>query len=277
MLCMYTQVKLLVAADMGDVKETLNTSAFDTYDPSTKLWSQAIPCPIPPPHTQTQIRSKFTIASCQFAMHYMFQDIQRANHFFQQVSSNLQLGGVLIATTVDARVVADLAVKVDSEAKSGSGEYHKDLSIYADRVEDDEDLNIKNKKKSNVAAKSDDVSHPPGPLMMNIHFDEQNWNKLLNNTTNTVNSSLNRTQHIKTETPIDTDPDTTEKDPFGIRYVFTLVDDPAKGNAVDAPEWLVPTGAPLRDLAAQHGLEIDLCQNFHDFVYDKMTTDPSLR
>ena len=199
MLCMYTQVKLLVAADMGDVKETLNTSAFDTYDPSTKLWSQAIPCPIPPPHTQTQIRSKFTIASCQFAMHYMFQDIQRANHFFQQVSSNLQLGGVLIATTVDARVVADLAVKVDSEAKSGSGEYHKDLSIYADRVEDDEDLNIKNKKKSNVAAKSDDVSHPPGPLMMNIHFDEQNWNKLLNNTTNTVNSSLNRTQHIKTE------------------------------------------------------------------------------
>lgn len=296
------QVKLLVAADMGDVQETLNASAFDTYDPSTKQWSRTIPCPPPsssPPlqHSQRQRQTinKFTIASCQFAMHYMFQDIHRANHFFQQVSSNLQLGGVLIATTVDARVVADLAVRVDSEAPSGPRDYDKDLSIYADAIGDEEGLHtdIKHKHKHNRSSdrsseseSSGDVTSSSCPLMMNIHFDDQNWNKLLNiNTTNNNNNhNNNKTTSVAADIDKDHDHDhdtntdtDTYVDPFGIRYIFTLVDDPAKGNAVDAPEWLVPTGAPLRDLAATHGLEIDLCQNFHDFVYDKMTTDPSLR
>lgn len=246
-----TQVKLLVAADMGDVNATLNTSTFDTYDPTTLRWSKTIPCP---PLTQT--RNKFTIASCQFAMHYMFQNLQRANHFFQQVSSNLILGGVLIATTVDARVVANMAVKLDSEAPAGPRNYKKDLSIYADPLEEDENI-AKQKKNHQSDSEITSSSASSCPLMMNIHFDDQNWNKLLN-------------IHTDTEANIDIDP-------FGIRYIFTLVDDPAKGNAVDAPEWLVPTGAPLRELAAKHGLEVDYCQNFHDFVNDKMTTDLSLR
>jgi mRNA (guanine-N7-)-methyltransferase len=238
---------MLVHADMGDVNETLNTSAFDTYIPATKQWTKTIPCPLASDNS-VQSGKKFTIASCQFAMHYMFEDIDRANHFFQQVSTNLELGGALIATTVDARVVADLAVKVDSESDSNNRHYKKDLTIRADSVEEANENVPENEKEDST------TTSPPSsqcPLMMNIHFDDNNWRRLLN---------------------ID---QTKDPDPFGIRYVFTLVDD--KDNAVDAPEWLVPMGEPLRALAAAHGLEVDLCQNFHDFVYDKMNTDASLR
>jgi mRNA (guanine-N7-)-methyltransferase len=218
------KVKMLVFADMGNIKENINSSQFETYSPATKLWSKSVPCPV-------EKKEKFTIASCQFAMHYMFQDESRANHFFRQVSSNLELNGVLIATTVDSRVVADQAVKVDSESDpSKERDYKKNLSVYADSEN-----------------KGDDSSSSQPSLMMNLHFDDNNWSRLLNTEDSNNNSA------------------------FGIRYVFTLKD------AVDVPEWLVPTGGPLRDLAAAHGLEVVMCQNFHDFVHDKMTTDISLR
>lgn len=254
---------------MGDISATLNTTCLDTYDPSVKHWEKSIPCPAERGGTDahetgtgTRENDKFTIASCQFAMHYMFQDSARAHHFFRQVSSNLRLHGVLIATTVDARVVADAAVRVDSEFdSSGSSqqqrsEYKKDLSIYADDIEGSGD--------------DTEVQKISCPLVMNIHFDDHNWNRLLNTPEslppNSDDKNMNNSKN-----------DRSEGDPFGIRYVFTLVDDPSKGNAVDAPEWLVPTGEPLRALAAAHGLEIDLCQNFHDFVYDKMNTDVAMR
>lgn len=226
-----SKVKMLVFADMGDTKQTINTSTLDTYSPSTKEWVKKIPCPL------SEMNEKFTIASCQFAMHYMFQDIERANHFFKQVSTNLHLGGVLIATTVDSRVVADQAVRVDSEASSSDRRYKKDLSIYADR----EDIS------SAIANNSNDVSSEP-TLMMNLHFDEKNWSRLLN------------TEHKAKNT-----------NAFGIRYVFKLA------GAVDVPEWLVPTGEPLQALAAAHGMQVELCQNFHDFVFEKMNMDASLR
>jgi hypothetical protein len=50
---------------------------------------------------------QFDIASCQFAVHYMFQTPSRANHFFAQVAAHLKPGGVFIATTMDCRVMAE--------------------------------------------------------------------------------------------------------------------------------------------------------------------------
>lgn len=227
-----SKVKMLVFADMGNVNVSLNTTSFDTYIPATREWRKSIPCP--PESSQ-----KFTLASCQFAMHYMFQDEARANHFFRQVSTNLQLHGVLIATTVDSRVVADQAVKVDSETDlSGSGQLRrKDLSIFADQE-------IEGTDSGEMSDKAQPI------LMMKLQFDEQNWDRLLH------------TQSAQSP---------RDDSAFGIRYVFTLKD------AVDVPEWLVPTGEPLRRLAAAHGLEVDLCQNFHDFVHEKMDTSASLR
>lgn len=48
---------------------------------------------------------KFDVISIQFAIHYMMQTKQRAQRFFETVSQLLEIGGNLIATTIDARVV----------------------------------------------------------------------------------------------------------------------------------------------------------------------------
>ncbi len=50
---------------------------------------------------------KFDVISIQFAIHYMMSSEKRARRFFQTVSELLEIGGNLIATTIDARVVMD--------------------------------------------------------------------------------------------------------------------------------------------------------------------------
>ena len=50
---------------------------------------------------------KFDVVSIQFAIHYMMSSRTRARRFFQTVSELLEIGGNLIATTIDARVVMD--------------------------------------------------------------------------------------------------------------------------------------------------------------------------
>ena len=52
---------------------------------------------------------------------------------------------------------------------------------------------------------------------------------------------------------------------YGIQYVFQLRDT-GDAAAVNAPEWLVPLGAPLEKLAKEHGLRVALCKNFHEVV-----------
>mmetsp|Transcript_7306 Transcript_7306/g.11089 ORF Transcript_7306/g.11089 Transcript_7306/m.11089 type:complete len:778 (+) Transcript_7306:121-2454(+) len=48
---------------------------------------------------------KFDVISVQFAIHYMMQTRKRARRFFQTSSELLEVGGNLICTTIDARVV----------------------------------------------------------------------------------------------------------------------------------------------------------------------------
>ena len=47
----------------------------------------------------------FDVVSIQFAIHYMMSSQKRARRFFHTVSQLLEVGGNLIATTIDARVV----------------------------------------------------------------------------------------------------------------------------------------------------------------------------
>jgi mRNA (guanine-N7-)-methyltransferase len=48
---------------------------------------------------------KFDVVSIQFAIHYMMQTGKRARRFFHTVSQLLEIGGNLIFTTIDARVI----------------------------------------------------------------------------------------------------------------------------------------------------------------------------
>lgn len=50
---------------------------------------------------------RFDVVSIQFAIHYMMSTRKRARRFFRTVSELLEIGGNLIATTIDARVVID--------------------------------------------------------------------------------------------------------------------------------------------------------------------------
>ena len=48
---------------------------------------------------------RFDVVSVQFALHYMMRSRERARRFFRTVSALLEIGGYLVVTTVDARVV----------------------------------------------------------------------------------------------------------------------------------------------------------------------------
>jgi hypothetical protein len=74
----------------------------------------------------------------------------------------------------------------------------------------------------------------------------------------------------------------TDCDPFGIEYQFSLYDQPPSVDslsqaAVNAPEWLVPLGQELIDLAQDCGFEVVLCENFHQFIDNRLNTSPQLR
>lgn len=47
----------------------------------------------------------FDIVSCQFSMHYAFENVKRVRQFLQNVTDRLKPGGFFIGTTVDANVV----------------------------------------------------------------------------------------------------------------------------------------------------------------------------
>ena len=52
-------------------------------------------------------KERFDVVSIQFAIHYMMSTGKRARRFFHTVSELLEIGGNLICTTIDARVVID--------------------------------------------------------------------------------------------------------------------------------------------------------------------------
>lgn len=53
------------------------------------------------------LEDKFDVISVQFAIHYMMQTRQRARRFFHTASELLEVGGNLICTTIDARIVLE--------------------------------------------------------------------------------------------------------------------------------------------------------------------------
>jgi len=64
------------------------------------------------------------------------------------------------------------------------------------------------------------------------------------------------------------------QDSFGLQYNFSLRDNETS-SAVEAPEWLVPQGRPLEELARNHDLCLIKSQNFHDFFYERMADVPT--
>ena len=91
---------------------------------------------------------KFDVASCQFAMHYMFQSKEKAHHFFAEISRHLAVGGIFVATTIDSRVIVDLAAEAVACGGSDGGK----------------SLHFKDEN---------------GNTLLDIGFDEAHWKRLL--------------------------------------------------------------------------------------------------
>lgn len=49
--------------------------------------------------------NKFSVCSCQFAIHYFFENNEKLNGFFNNVSTNLKLNGIFFATFMDGNTI----------------------------------------------------------------------------------------------------------------------------------------------------------------------------
>jgi hypothetical protein len=231
----------LIELDMGDLNCSLTKSSLNTYTVQTRRWSRIIPFPV----LVDGRKLEFDIASCQFAVHYMFQTREKAKYFLCQINQQLAQHGVFVVTTVDSRVISSLVLKevtdgVRAESKNGV----KSLKIYSDL--------------STPASVTSD-SDPGKDLVLELTFQQAMWDRMIQRSR-------------------------TESDAFGIEYQFRLYDQPPSSDAlsqqqaaVNAPEWLVPLGRELQDLTDECGLEIILCENFHQFIDQKMKTSAQLR
>lgn len=236
----------------------------------------------------------FDVASCQFAMHYMFQSSAKAHHFLEQVSRHLKPGGVFIATTMDCRVVAEALSEQlygcfdESQSYEQVGDMQKYAGIGAKKVdaadggaEADPFAHIKaiaaareqgkQGKQSTAAASQRVVTYhnDVGSEVLQLKFAEDMWTRLLRLPLNDPNNSTSSGDAAVKEGALD-------ESAFGIKYTFTLHDS-EEDAAVDAPEWVVPLGHTLRVLAAAHGLQVVEVQNFQDMAAEIMLNDGKLR
>jgi SAM-dependent methyltransferase len=181
------------------------------------------------------VNDKFDLVSCQFAFHYMFQSRQKAKHFLDEVSRHLKPGGLFVVTTIDSRVVADMILQQYASSTKGSKLRDHNSDISSSSSEREMRLVITDEFDSKL---------------LTITFKDDHWQHL----TEIGASQLMKNNEI----------------PFGIQYDFNLHDSDDMA-AVNAPEWLVPSGSPLHQLADECGLTVQSNHNFHQFVESNMT------
>jgi len=184
---------------------------------------------------------KFDVVSIQFAIHYMMQTRKRARRFFHTVSSLLEIGGNLIATTIDARVVIEKLMALGLDLHFDELDQHEEV----DKPSNEEIHHNGNKRRR--VKDEDEVTVKVGSGVCRLKFDAAVIRKVFQ-------------------------PSNSLEDMFGLQYTFTLVEgsDHAAGvgEAVDLPEWLTPLPA-LKELAEEAGLEMEYASNFHSFYEER--------
>jgi len=160
----------------------------------------------------------------------MMQTRKRARRFFHTVSQLLDVGGNLVATTIDARVVLDHLMNTgyDLHFRDG-GEKEKHENIFADAGDDDHLI----------------VSVGEGACQ--LKFDRDIVKKML--TPNASEEDLFGLEYT---------------------FTLVEGKDHAAGvgQAVNLPEWLIPLPV-LNELAREAGLTLEYAQNFHEFFMER--------
>ncbi|KAL7532043.1 hypothetical protein ACHAWF_003994 [Thalassiosira exigua] len=190
---------------------------------------------------------RFDVISIQFAIHYMMSSRKRARRFFHTVSELLEVGGNLVATTIDARVAAEELMGLGLDYHFDDFDRHADVDaeVAGGDVEKEDD----NDRRKASSASGATVSVGGG--VCRLKFDADTLRRVFR-------------------------PSGTKEDMYGLQYTFTLVEgsDHAAGvgEAVDLPEWLTPLPA-LEELAEEGGLKLEYATNFHQFFEERK--DPS--
>ena len=184
---------------------------------------------------------KFDVVSIQFAIHYMMQTRKRARRFFHTVSSLLEIGGNLIATTIDARVVIGKLMALGLDLHFDEFDQHEEVDKSSN-----EEIHHNGNKRRRVDDENE-VTVKVGDGVCRLKFDAAVVRKVFQ-------------------------PSDSPEDMFGLQYTFTLVEgsDHAAGvgEAVDLPEWLTPIPA-LEELAEEAGLKMEYASNFHSFYQER--------
>lgn len=170
---------------------------------------------------------KFDVVSIQFAIHYMMSSIKRARRFFHTVSQLLEVGGNLIATTIDARVV------LEHMMNTGYNFHALNQSKVEDHVEEDAEehftISVGNdacqlKFHRNVVEKMFHAHGTEGTFLVPDFYGLEYTFTLIEG----------------------------QDHEMGV------------GQAVDLPEWLTPLPV-LIALGEEAGLVLEDASNFHDF------------
>lgn len=210
-----------------------------------------------------QKRELFDIASCQFAIHYMFQSEAKAHHFFAEVAAHLRPGGEFIATTIDCRVVSEMLAKgVYGQSQLAKGLVDR-VGAPKDGVDPFQairDAHAKQQQQSSNSTRSIDVANEFGHVVLNMKFSQEMCARLIDSRQTPKGNGSNGSSSSTDDSG----------SPYGIQYTFTLQDN-SDAAAVDAPEWIVPLGPPLEALAEAHGMVVQKVINFQDMIEHMMT------
>mmetsp|Transcript_25221 Transcript_25221/g.39023 ORF Transcript_25221/g.39023 Transcript_25221/m.39023 type:complete len:433 (+) Transcript_25221:58-1356(+) len=180
---------------------------------------------------------RFDVVSIQLAIHYMMSSEERARRFFKTVGSLLDVGGMLIATTIDARVIiSHLMDHLGTNIESNNGDVN----------DDDEELH----------SCEDLLTLSVGGGACKLKFKREMLHRIFNLR---KSSDANYVESCSDNT-------------FGLEYTFTLSEgndhEAGVGEAVDLPEWLTPIPV-LQSLANDVGLRLNTHENFHEFYRNR--------
>ena len=73
--------------------------------------------------------NKFAVCSCQFAIHYFFENEKKLNGFFTNVANNLKSNGIFFATFMDGNIIDKLFEKHDKNLIKGSKNLDSDAEV----------------------------------------------------------------------------------------------------------------------------------------------------
>ena len=169
---------------------------------------------------------KFDVVSIQFAIHYMMSTKSRARRFFKTVADLLDIGGNLVATTIDARVVV---------------EHIMNLGLDLFSLKEDDPPIIVEVGKGACRLKFD-ASIVQRMFQASISYNTEKNGKTVIDSLDERNFGLTYTFTLVE----------------GSNHAAGV------GEAVDLPEWLSPIPL-LSALAAEFGLKVETVENFHEF------------